>query len=239
MRRIHRGILSLDARHTLYSLQLKADDDATAARSLWANYRQSARARPVVAKLRLMAGPRDRCFYCSDSRAVDIDHFDPITRHPSLAFVWSNMLWVCVNCNRRKASKSVRAPDEVTAALLDPTQVDPWAHFVFIGTTGLLAPRFAEDTYDGLAQSTLDILPPLNDEAVALGRFNAARRLREAAGEAVTNPAKRRDLLRAVSDDDYGVARWYGQFEGRRESPFPELRVAQPTLWRRFVCASS
>lgn len=235
MRRVHRRPLALPAR-----LELRRRQGATTAataRAAWRSYRAAAVSVSVVETLGLMAGVRQRCFYCRDSRAADVEHFVPILHDASLTFAWTNLLWVCPECNRRKAS---RFPREAGLPLLiNPVETDPWSHLVLDVATGRLAPRFLQDgALDKSGDTTLEVITPLNFESVTEGRLRVIRRLRSATGDLIRlgdTPETRRRLRHAVEEDDFGVTTWYVVREGRDESPFAELRTRLPYVWRRFA----
>jgi 5-methylcytosine-specific restriction endonuclease McrA len=58
--------------------------------------------REVRLALRRMSRGPNRCMYCEDSSADQIDHFRPKDFYPEAVFVWENYLWSCGRCNRRK-----------------------------------------------------------------------------------------------------------------------------------------
>jgi uncharacterized protein (TIGR02646 family) len=93
--------------------------------------------------LRSMSGGAERCCYCEDSMASQIEHVRPKSLFPSHTFVWPNMLWACGSCNHRKHTKfavivngqlidvahrrsgPIVPPPSGTMALLDPRTEDP------------------------------------------------------------------------------------------------------------------
>ena len=122
----------------------------------------------VESALRAMASGLERCMYCEDSHGCDIEHRYPKVPHPSKAFVWLNLLWVCAICNRQKN-------DAFDKAMLDPTQEDPLDHLLFSFATGRYAAR--DDSERGLA--TVRILRRLaSDPTLARGRQNAVAKIR-------------------------------------------------------------
>jgi uncharacterized protein (TIGR02646 family) len=234
MRRVHRRSLALPVRIDLHRRQVACT--AATARDDWSRYRGLTASVPVVDTLRAMAGTRQRCFYCRDSRAADVEHFVPITEDADLTFHWANLLWICPECNRRKVNQFPR--DEGLPLLIDPVATDPWDHLVLDSATGRLAPRFlVNGTVDSRGNTTLEVITPLNFESVTEGRLLAIRRLRRAANDVLRigdAPETRRHLRHAVEEDDFGVATWYVAREGRDEAPFVALRSGWPRVWRRF-----
>src|SRR5437016_3340174 len=66
--------------------------------STWKNARKTKAFRELFAVLIRMAGRRERCMYCEDSRGTTIEHFWPKARYKERAFVWINLLLVCQGC---------------------------------------------------------------------------------------------------------------------------------------------
>lgn len=205
---------------------------------MWKAFRKSAEVAPVVDTLALMAGPRQRCAYCSDSHASDIDHFLPIERDYNLTFKWRNLLWVCAQCNRKK---SFRFPTTLNGdpLLIDPSQVDPWQHLTLDTASGVIAPRYIGDDFDPYGEETLDVLPTINYEAVAENRARICSRVISAVEMVTSDPT--RDavsaLMREVLQDDVGVSRWYGYWEGAYEVEMLSFQAAQEAIWKRFLRA--
>jgi uncharacterized protein (TIGR02646 family) len=214
-----------------------ACDDSATARAEWSAFRGLAPARALVAELRRMAGTRERCFYCSDARATDVDHYVPIAFDWTKTFEWTNHLWTCTDCNRRK---SQRFPTDAAgnALVIDPTVTDPWAHLA-LATTGVVAPKVhLGDMIDRQGTETLDVLSRINHEAVIEGRARTIRRLRRAVDELLErgdSAETRKRLIDEVREDDFGVGWWFLNWEGETTSPFAELRGQHPKLWRRLV----
>jgi hypothetical protein len=184
-----------------------------------------------------MAGSRDRCFYCSDSRGTDVDHYTPITYDFTETFVWSNHLWACTDCNRRKAQ---RFPLDASnrPLVIDPTTTDPWAHLA-LAETGVIAPKVHPgDVLDPQGLATLEVLNRINHEAVIEGRARVIRRLRRAIEALLLNgdtPATRHRVVEEAREDDFGVLWWYLSWEGSLTTPFSTLRDSHADLWRRLV----
>ena len=55
--------------------------------------------------LRSMCRGPNRCMYCEDSSADQIDHFRPKDFYPDRVFDWGNDIWSCGRCNRRKSNR--------------------------------------------------------------------------------------------------------------------------------------
>ncbi len=58
--------------------------------------------REIRQVLRRMSRGPNRCMYCEDSSADQIDHFRPKDFYPEVVFRWENYLRSCGRCNRRK-----------------------------------------------------------------------------------------------------------------------------------------
>ena len=143
----------IDARttRTLKKYQVEVDsagvyaDQVVAARKLFANRNtcRNATFRVVRKKLRQMCASPDRCGWCEDSEANQIDHVKPKALYPERTFVWENYLPACAVCNSNKGDRFAvigrnseidvtRRPDQAivpprsgTPALIDPRFEDP------------------------------------------------------------------------------------------------------------------
>lgn len=205
---------------------------------MWDAFRVSAEFAPLADTFGRMAGARQRCAYCSDSHAADVDHFKPIKNDYGSTFQWKNLLWVCPMCNRRKSTRFPVAPDG-GALLIDPCVVDPWKHFTLDTLTGFVAPRYIDDHYDIFGEATLDVLPTINYEAVVEGRVRVCRRIISAIRAVNADPTfdAVHTLVREISNDDVGVSRWYGYWDGAREPEMMLLKQTRETIWKRFLRA--
>ncbi len=59
----------------------------------------------IRATLRAMCAGPERCSYCEDSLAWEIEHILPKSLFPGSAFVWENYLFSCGSCNSSKGNK--------------------------------------------------------------------------------------------------------------------------------------
>ena len=124
---------------------------------------------PVVTALGKLAGPGQRCMFCSGSEASDVEHYRPKAVYPEEAMTWKNYLWSCTPCNRGKLNRF--PPDNHPGGrLVNPLDEDVW-RFFFIDGFGLLTPRYDKksQSFDTRAVSTRDLLD-LNREAVQESR---------------------------------------------------------------------
>ena len=80
----------------------------------------------------LRAETHDKCAYCeskiSHIHPGETDHILPISRRPDLCVTWSNLTYVCSECNRRKSDYY----DE-EEPLVNPYVDDPSKHLTFFG----------------------------------------------------------------------------------------------------------
>jgi hypothetical protein len=102
-----------------------------------------------------------------------------------------------------------------------------------------LTPRWNDIGEDPVGVATIEVLEPINYEAVGEGRAKTARRLAKEAARLAANPASAeacRSLMQEIRDDDYGLSAWYFVWEGRTEEPFASLQAAVTSaVWRRLV----
>jgi uncharacterized protein (TIGR02646 family) len=113
----------LDARTS----QLRQENaSAQRARQVWSSARvERNELREVLA---MMAPGTQRCMYCGDNLATDIDHFAPISFAPFTTFEWLNHLLACSHCNSNEKRDKYPCDDSGNTLLLDPTRDNPSDH---------------------------------------------------------------------------------------------------------------
>lgn len=138
MRKLNRETLSAEATAFLDARTQRvraATDPSEEAQRLW-KLQGNAAFREVRELLKSMASGMQRCMYCEDSAATDIEHFWPKATYPEKAFTWTNYLLACSGCNSNH--KREQFPLDATGAplLIDPTTEDPREHLVLSPRTG-------------------------------------------------------------------------------------------------------
>ncbi|HYO58663.1 hypothetical protein [Archangium sp.] len=147
MRKLERPGLSPD---TLALLARRTGEVAAAAdpadkvRRLWAQ-KDNAAFREIRTRLRAMASGRERCMYCEDSAAEDIEHFWPKKDFPLRAFDWLNYLLACSCCNSNYKRQQFPRDASEAPLLIDPTVDEPTEHLALLPITG----RFDDLTLKG------------------------------------------------------------------------------------------
>lgn len=244
MRKIHRPPLEKRLRKYLAKKQLEVRRGREVA-VVWLGARKTKAMRDVEATLRSMAGTRERCMFCEDSRGVDIEHFRPKSTYQTRAFHWRNLLIACTGCNRLKGDRfSLDASGQ--PLLIDPTSEDPWDSLFYDSHTGLITARIDPATGipnpKGSHTSSQQVLP-LNFEAVTRGRRSTHRNLRRAVAAFVASVsghgpshAAQAELLETVTDNSlYGLADWCFRREGSDEYEFHVLKTSHPSVWSDVV----
>jgi hypothetical protein len=85
------------------------------------------RHKEIKAALRLEA--HDKCIYCEELGGFgETDHLTPVSKAPDQILAWSNLAFVCKECNTSKSD--YYAPEE---PLINPFDDDPEDHLVFLG----------------------------------------------------------------------------------------------------------
>ena len=74
----------------------------------------------VKSSLVLMSSGAERCHYCEDSKADEIEHLLPKDVYPGHCYNWNNYYYTCGNCNGPKRNKCA-VLDTKTIALIDTT----------------------------------------------------------------------------------------------------------------------
>ncbi|MEU9979481.1 hypothetical protein [Streptomyces sp. NPDC051014] len=124
--------------------------------------------RQVRTALESMARGAVRCMYCDDSRATDIDHFEPLERAPLRAFVWVNHLLACSFCNSNAKRSQYPVSADGTCLLVDPTTEDPTDHLRLLLKSGRYEP--VQGSVKG--EETIRVFG-LNRADLVTGRVNA------------------------------------------------------------------
>ena len=76
------------------------------------------------------------CGYCEERTAGEVDHFRPISRFPSLVYEWSNWVFACHYCNRRKSNRW--PADEYVDPCAERADEWPERYFAFDTVAGAL-----------------------------------------------------------------------------------------------------
>lgn len=137
------------------------------AESLWQS-KSRARFREIRNALLSMCSGIERCMYCEDSAATDIDHHEPRAVAPLRTFEWGNYLAACSACNSNYKRGEFPRGAAGERLLLDPTADDPADHLTLSPTTG----RYAGVPGSTLAAESIRVFG-LNRETLAAGRRNA------------------------------------------------------------------
>ncbi|MDQ3623119.1 MAG: hypothetical protein M3463_11605 [Verrucomicrobiota bacterium] len=244
MRRIGRLPLSAPVAKKLRREQANANTKNAAGtlkvEAEWKRARQTQPLKAVVAVLKDMAGPRERCMFCGNSHGTDIEHFWPKARYPEHLFQWTNMLLGCTDCGRIKGSKFPLAAAE--PLMVDPTVDDPWYFLDFDPDTGNLVPRFHEaaggTTLKG--EKTVEVLQLDRREALARGYQMSFRRIRSKIEEMLPSAAPDAAALvqeLTEEEDDHRLLGWCFRGAGVNSSPLIDLRQRHPAVWAACVQA--
>lgn len=81
------------------------------------NVRGNAAFDDVKVKLSAMCCGPDRCNYCEDSKADEVEHIKPKDWYPGDCFVWENYCYACGPCNGPKNNKYAVFPAGTTNVL--------------------------------------------------------------------------------------------------------------------------
>jgi uncharacterized protein (TIGR02646 family) len=150
-------------------------------------------------RLTEMSGDLQRCNYCEDSLADEVEHVRPKDFYPELVFRWENYLFACGPCNGPKNNKcSIRTaagtaidlrehrathgvvpPPDGIQLLIDPRNEDPLEYLWLDMGGGLASATFRFSVFDegddiksARARTTMDVLG-LNRDVLAAARENA------------------------------------------------------------------
>jgi len=237
MRRLRRPALSTSAQNQLDRKQAaacrKLAKGSLQIESVWKSARQTKPLLAALKALREMTGPRQRCVYCVDSHATDVEHFWPKAAYPDRMFVWANLLLSCTECGRFKGEKFPLAEEE--PLLVDPTSENPWRHLDFDPTTGNMTARFntEADDWSPKGSKTVEILQLDRREALAAGYSKTFKRLAALVHRHLTagDPSEAALVDALQESDDHGLLGWCLFAGGQEEPPFRELRTQRSTTW--------
>ena len=120
----------------------------------WKSFRKTKAGREVIEVLRRTF--HDKCAYCEQVAAKDIEHFYPKSRFPTKAYTYANFLWACKNCNTEKMAVFPLDPAG-KAILLNPTIDEPLDYIRWDELSGKIIPH--PDPIRGhRAVQTIDLL---------------------------------------------------------------------------------
>lgn len=136
--------------------------------------------REVRAALSAMCSDLERCMYCEDAPADEVEHVFPKDLYPATVFVWANFLFACGRCNGGKSAQFrvfhprggpnavdvTRAPGAPVVPpldgdplLLDPRREDPLDFLWLDFSTFFFAPAAGGSSRDRQrAAYTIDVL---------------------------------------------------------------------------------
>ncbi len=149
----------------------------------------------VRENLRRMCSGNERCMYCEDSPANEVEHFRPKDLYPERVFRWENLLLACGMCNAPKSNRfklfspsgastviegarrrgsPIAPPPDGDPLLIDPRADDPLAFLTLdLRDTFHLSPRPALAPRDKQrAEYTISLLG-LNKPMLTRGRRGA------------------------------------------------------------------
>ena len=242
MRRVERVSLPLATQAALRRRQDAVDSKRVAGdlnvNREWKAARKSKPLKTVVHVLRVMAGRRQRCLYCCDSHATDIEHFWPKSGYVEKMFHWPNLLLCCTECGRLKGDRLPLSGG--VPMLIDPTAENPWHYRDFEPRLGLIVARYDPAAGGEYAKgvATVQLLQLDRREAMNDGYLKSWRRVVDKLETALRNPpldaSKLISLL--VEVDDHGLLGWCFAGGGQDTEPFATLRVRHPDVWA--ACAT-
>ncbi len=190
--------ISQQTKDKLVSFQSEVDtlptyeEQSKEAKRLWPLKKRNPAFKEIKDVLAQMSSCSNRCHYCEDSLADEIEHFYPKDLYPDKAFVWDNYLLSCGPCNGAKSNqfaifdpitdemvwldknRPIEAPTG-KAVLINPRKEDPLP-FLFLDLSDTFFFEPFEDEEDTLeykrAEYSIDTLQ-LNQRGLDKQRKNA------------------------------------------------------------------
>jgi hypothetical protein len=185
----------------------------------------------VVASLKELAGPGERCMYCSGSEASQVEHFRPKRIFPQVAMSWENFLWICGLCNQNKGDQF---PPHTRKGhqIINPLEENVW-DFYFIDDFGLFCALWDSESNapNGRAEET-QAIAKLNRDALVDSRLARMNGLKQAVSDSLALHKAGKLSKAAISEridtwlmepHQLDVADYFLIGPGQEESPFSEL----------------
>jgi len=212
---------------------VNSQDHVGEARRRYENARRAAWFQPVVAALRALSGPGERCMFCSGSESSQVEHFRPKRHFPLKAMEWENFLWVCGICNLDKSDDYVAGTE-----IIDPLSENVW-EFCFIDEYGNFTALWRTELGDIDSRGDLTIKTlGLNRDALQATRQNRLDDLKRAIRDSLTLFHEGHltvDDLRSRLDNwlqlpfQPDVADYFLKGPGKSEQPFSDfVAIVQP-----------
>ncbi len=168
------------------------EEQVRAATQLWPLRARGSAFRQVRAGLAKMCTGSQRCCWCEDSAATDIEHIWPKSLYPERTFRWENYLLACAGCNRHKGSQfavfagekvvdvsrrpgdPILPPASGAVVVVDPRVEDPLEYFdlEIVDTFLFLSCEGLSQADEQRAEYTIDLLK-LNREHLWVARGEA------------------------------------------------------------------
>ena len=202
--------------------------------------------RQVRRTLASMCSGAQRCMYCEDSAADEVEHHRPKHLYPEQVFVWENYLYACGSCNSPKNSSFAvftagglrvdlarrRDQTAVQPAIGDPVLLDPrienpldyimldilGSTFWFVPTPAPRSREFERASYtiQLLRLNERDHLPVARGEAYESYRARLVEYVHERDARAGQSPLRR--MIRAIQRMQHPTV-WFEMCRQNRQIP--------------------
>lgn len=100
----------------------------------------------------LFASSNQKCAFCEcipgESSHMEVEHFEPKSLYPDLAFEWDNFLPSCRKCNEAKSDFDTRTTPIINPAIEDPEQLLTYSFLRIKPLTGSSQEHKAQQTID-------------------------------------------------------------------------------------------
>ncbi len=173
--------------------------------SVWTSFRRTKSGNEVASVLSKLF--HDKCAYCEQEAAKDVEHFYPKSRFPNRMFTWTNLLLSCKNCNTEKLAEFPLDASS-NAVLLNPTQDEPLEYICWDELSGKIIPN-PDPARSHRATQTRDLLR-LDQFSLAEERRNKLANVVYLLSRVVTEVPIAKDTIDRLRDELVLHRPWLG-----------------------------
>lgn len=176
----------------------------------------------------LFASSHHKCAFCEckpgEGGHIEVEHFEPKSLYPDLAFEWDNFLPSCRKCNEEKADFDTRTSPIINPAIEDPEQLLTYSFLRIKPLKGSGQEQKAQQTIDvcnlncerlynarsALMKSITEYIDELKDKISWISEADTAQK-RKVRITKLKNSLATIDSLTTAENTFSGYAKWFIQ----------------------------